>query len=196
VSQITRWIARGVERLGPGYTQTNPETGEVVLAPGHSQMALWNIIVLGFYLDSYQGLLSGRHLPSDTGPFSALFFVLLLLFLLHGLLTGLAFLLDFYRVPVVVTLIVLSMLSSSLFDTEHVYQLKPPYHADVAGRPVPLPDLELTSLFDNWEAPRRTLVVVSAAGGGIQAAAWTAQVLAGLDEIYGPDFSRSVGMVS
>ena len=40
------------------------------------------------------------------------------------------------------------------------------------------------------------LVVVTAAGGGIQAAAWTAQVLAGLDRIYGPDFTRSVGLVS
>ncbi len=195
-SELTRWIARGIERLGPGYTQRNAETGEVVLAPGHSQMVLWNVIVLGFYLYSYQGFLSGRNLPTETGPFSALFFVLLLLFSLHGLLTGLSFLLDYFRVPVVVVVVGLSFLSSSLFETEHVYELKPAYHPAVAAVPAPLPDLELPTLFDDWHAPRRTLVVVSAAGGGIQAAAWTAQVLAGLDEIYGPEFTRSVGMVS
>ena len=38
--------------------------------------------------------------------------------------------------------------------------------------------------------------MVTAAGGGIQAAAWTAQVLTGLDEIYGKEFSDSIGVVS
>ena len=196
LNALTRRLADGLERLGPGYTQRDPESGELVMAPGHSQMALWNGIVLALYLYSYHGLLSGRNLPAETGPFSALFFVLLLLFLLHGLLTGLAFLLDYYRVPVLVTIVVFAMISSSLFDTEHVYELKPPYHPAVADRPVPPPDLELTTLFDDWQPPRRTLVVVTAAGGGIQAAAWAAQVLTGLDRIYGPDFTRSVGLVS
>jgi hypothetical protein len=39
------------------------------------------------------------------------------------------------------------------------------------------------------------LVVVVAPGGGIQAAAWTTQVLTGLDALY-EDFSESVGLVS
>jgi hypothetical protein len=43
---------------------------------------------------------------------------------------------------------------------------------------------------------RRTLVVVTASGGGVQATAWTDRVLAGLHELYGPDFSRSVRLVS
>jgi hypothetical protein len=196
LNALTRRIAHWLEYLGPGYTQRDPETGELVMAPGHSQLALWNGIVLGLYLYSYHGLLSGRNLPAENGPFSAPFFILLLLFLLHGLLTGLAFLLDYYRVPVLVTIVAFSMISSSLFDTEHVYELKPAYHPTVADRPVPPPDLELTALFDDWQSPRRTLVVVTAAGGGIQAAAWTAQVLAGLDRIYGADFTRSVGLVS
>jgi hypothetical protein len=196
LSALSRRLAHWLEYLGPGYTQTDPETGEVVLAPGHSQLVLWNGIVLALYLYSYQGLLSGRNLPTETGPFPALFFVLLLLFLLHGLLTGLSFFLDYYRVPIVVTLVALSAFISALFDSEHVYELKPAYHPAVANPPAPLPNLELTTLFDDWQAPRRTLVVVSAAGGGIQAAAWTTQVLIGLDRIYGPDFTRSVGLVS
>jgi hypothetical protein len=38
--------------------------------------------------------------------------------------------------------------------------------------------------------------VVTAAGGGIQASAWTCQVLTGLDEVYGMNFTNSVGLIS
>jgi hypothetical protein len=48
-----------------------------------------------------------------------------------------------------------------------------------------------------WQQrPQRTLVAVTASGGGIQAAAWTARVLTGLREIYGDEFTRSLRLVS
>ncbi len=51
----------------------------------------------------------------------------------------------------------------------------------------------------NWKFPgekgKRTLVIVTASGGGIQAAAWTAEVLSQLDKNY-PGFSESVGLIS
>lgn len=44
----------------------------------------------------------------------------------------------------------------------------------------------------------RTLVVVGASGGGIQAAGWTAQVLSGLylHPDFGPEFVQAIGMIS
>lgn len=42
----------------------------------------------------------------------------------------------------------------------------------------------------------RVLVVVAVSGGGIQASAWAARVLTGLDERYGPRFTRSVRLIS
>ncbi len=42
----------------------------------------------------------------------------------------------------------------------------------------------------------RTLVVVTAEGGGIQASAWAARVLTGLHKRYGKDFTRSIGLIS
>jgi hypothetical protein len=45
-------------------------------------------------------------------------------------------------------------------------------------------------------APQRILTVVTASGGGIQAAAWTARVLTGLQETLHADFTRSIGLVS
>ncbi len=52
----------------------------------------------------------------------------------------------------------------------------------------------------DWKFPhgpdgKRTLVVVTASGGGIQAAAWTATVLTELDKKY-PGFSQSVAVIS
>src|SRR5262249_1527600 len=44
--------------------------------------------------------------------------------------------------------------------------------------------------------PEGDVVVVSAAGGGIQAAAWTARVLAGLHEDLGPEFTRRIRFIS
>jgi hypothetical protein len=38
--------------------------------------------------------------------------------------------------------------------------------------------------------------VVTASGGGIQAAGWTAQVLAGLQCWLGEDFTKSIGLIS
>jgi hypothetical protein len=62
----------------------------------------------------------------------------------------------------------------------------------------------LRTAVDPWlqqeerRAPGRkpTLVVVSASGGGIQATAWTAKVLTGLEEELGPNFIRSVRLLS
>jgi hypothetical protein len=42
----------------------------------------------------------------------------------------------------------------------------------------------------------KTLVVVAASGGGIQAAGWTVQVLNGLQEELGPSFTQAIGLIS
>ena len=65
---------------------------------------------------------------------------------------------------------------------------------------VPPQRKRLKEIFDSeWDFPedngKKTLVVVTASGGGIQASAWTAQVLTRLDAIC-PIFSESIGLVS
>lgn len=71
-----------------------------------------------------------------------------------------------------------------------------PRQADAGGQP-----LDLVDVAQQWRIPRdgkgrRTLVVISASGGGIQASAWAARVLTGLHDFYGTPFCRSVGLVS
>jgi len=60
--------------------------------------------------------------------------------------------------------------------------------------------LPLIDIYRNWNFPRgrdnkRTMVVITASGGGIQSSAWTAKVLANLDAHF-PTFSESIGLVS
>jgi hypothetical protein len=57
-------------------------------------------------------------------------------------------------------------------------------------------DLSSATLLPPTADGKRTLAIVCAAGGGIQAAAWTTKVLCGLHERYGSAFTQSVGLVS
>jgi hypothetical protein len=208
--------ARWAERLGPGYTESpldentqqpvphpqEPAKPLRVFAPGHAQLLLW----FGFTLLAYAvgALLSYRMgwMFEEPSRFPALFYLLLTVLLVGSLLGGLAFLLDYYRVPVLLTLALLALVTATAFRTDHYYQLNPDDRPLAAA-----PDLTFQQAIDRHDFPpvepqteprekKRTLVVVTAAGGGIQAAAWTTQVLAGLDELYGPEFTRSIGLIS
>lgn len=64
----------------------------------------------------------------------------------------------------------------------------------------PADRLTLREVYANWHFPKdskgkRTMVVVTASGGGIQASAWTAKVLSNMDRHF-PTFSESIGLVS
>ena len=49
---------------------------------------------------------------------------------------------------------------------------------------------------DNKCTTEQSLVVMAASGGGIQASGWTAEVLSGLQDEIGPDFTQSIGLIS
>jgi hypothetical protein len=204
------WLSRGIARVlrhfGPGYSVsiTDRKKGKTyqVLAPGHAQALLWLGVAFLAYVVSYLLVHNAGLLPQEYSPFPALFFVLLLLLLLESFLAGAAFLGDYYLVPTLPALVILALLFSKVSHSDHFYELDPGTHPNDAA------DVEVTSLFKSRvfppvvpqggdpSRPTRTMVVVTAAGGGIQAAAWTAEVLAGLDEIYGKDFTRSVALIS
>jgi hypothetical protein len=200
-------LAVWLDYLGPGYTRTltDKETGKTLklLAPGHAQATLWFSAALVAYVLSYLLAYPGDT-PDEALSLPALFYALEILILFGTLLSGLAFLLDYYRVPVLAILVGVSAVSYGLRGIDHFYALDPPSGA--AGVDFPAADAKFTDIADHWHLPEvaaetskkttRTLVVVTAAGGGIQAAAWTTRVLAGLDEIYGGEFTRSIGLIS
>ncbi len=106
----------------------------------------------------------------------ALCYLLLLFTMLCWLLSGLTFFFDRYRIPVLVPLVVVLLLTSYLGDISADYLYK-------TEKPAPLPShSDPTSPHYRDPPSPDSIVVVAANGGGIQSAAWTARVLTGLEE--------------
>jgi hypothetical protein len=160
-------------RLGPGYG-SRPTPGRApVLHSGHRFVMIVMLIFLAFYWITGESTLRELRNVYDWrsgGPSnSVLDFLLLVLIFWSGLLAGLTFLVDRFRFPVLVVLSVFLFSVAQLGSSDHVFST-----VDVQSRSA-LPTPELA--FQNAPEP---LIVVAAAGGGIQSAAWTSQVLCGL----------------
>jgi hypothetical protein len=146
------------------------------------------LLAFGAYL-GYFGLSflhsSGKPLLAPT-----LAVVLVLLTMICWGFSGLTFLLDYYRVPVILLVVAWSFVAGTFRQGDHFYQGFPGPQSlscgvkgsDIIGR-----------------EKQKPVILVSATGGGIQAAAWTAQVLGGLsNEIKGGaiDFRDHVRLIS
>jgi hypothetical protein len=133
----------------------------------------------------------------------ALFYLLTIFLLLVLLLGGLTFLLDFFRVPLLIVLVLVSLTAYWLFNVNHYYELS---HSSQSGFATNGFVEILNRRFQQWEETygndypnySRTLVVICPAGGGIQAAGWTARVLTGLYEHpdLGKPFVDAIGLIS
>ena len=200
---------------GPGYTDRS--TG--LLLAGQAQ----NIILIVFsacvYLANYV-----YGVWVDTGwtrlDWPNAFYAVLLLFLIGFFMTGLAYWLDRFGLPpsVFAGLYVLGCFSVGASDHYFEVDVKPRRLTDysnvvgvddsnsyvAAAHGQVLQECSLEQLYwadtlEEWPFPeidgKKTLVVVTASGGGIQAAAWTTKVLTELDKEL-PGFGRSIGLIS
>jgi hypothetical protein len=124
---------------------------------------------------------------------AALFFLLFLLTVLTWLLSGAAFFLDRFRLPVFTTLLFISLLTG-FFRTDHQFAItKRGANADERLTP--------EQVVWSWaHEPRigrgKTVTIVATAGGGIRASAWTAEVMTRLQENCGQNFSSSIVLMS
>jgi hypothetical protein len=199
------WLQAAVKLLhrlvGPGYfipyeDEDGQPDGRLRLAPGHVGLMVYTVAFIVGYALNYRSTTGADLMPTETSPTSALFYALMALLLVTYLLPGIAFFLDRYRWPVVLVAGVGTLVLYGSFGTDHFYELNPsPPRLAATAMPT------LTQVYDRWQLPvapdgRRTLVVIHASGGGIQASAWAAQVLTGLHERYGDGFSRSLGLIS
>jgi hypothetical protein len=182
---------------GHGHGYVNPATAR--FRPGHLMGASFFVITAGLYA------LGFFLLRPDRGSMPALGYVLLILMLAGWALPGLSFFLDRYRVPVLLPLLALSYISSQVFDTDHYYKLlvpkvQPAPERAGAAPKVMVPSVSPGEAFRAAEAknpePGHPVVVVATTGGGITAALWTARVLTSLQREIGPDFSRSIRLIS
>ncbi len=134
--------------------------------------------------------------------FPTLASVLVLLGFLLWLLAGVAFFLDRYRLPVLTVVMALiflpkligaplsnwllsngSPLLAEIFDSDTYFAVRP-LRCAAKGQDVPTPGQVLQRRVKNPEQP---YIIVTASGGGIQAAEWTAQVMANLEKSFALD---------
>jgi len=181
-------IAIGL-RKQPGYLYpvsvnnlqtTNPQAWEY--ENGQIRAASYAILVIGIYC-----LVTDYQIP----PIAA---VMLLLSLYVLVLTGVTFFFDRYRLPVLVIIVAYFWVMGFCTKADHYYRVWP--------RPEMSSQLAPIEVVGRATQQHRPLVIVAAAGGGIQSAAWTASVLNQLGKRLaaepggGYDFPHSVRLIS
>jgi Patatin-like phospholipase len=184
-----RFAKKCLLRLPPDVTTGIVKDGRI--HSGHEMATISLLVFLGIYT-----LLGFVYSPTRVVPEkqpAALFFMFFLLTVLTWLFSGAAFLLDRFRLPVFITLLLASLVTGTI-GTDHQFKIAP----QTATEP-----LSASTVVQRWIAGDRrkdskTLVVVATAGGGIRAAAWTAEVLTQLqkDNGCGPKLSSSMILIS
>lgn len=190
--RVDRLLARVVR--GRGYTDPPDEDGNIYCRPGHWQQ----FVVLGFVIAAYmllRALTVGSTARPDAPLLPTLFFAILELSLISTVLAGASFFLDYYRIPALLVLVLALALSFAYSERDYTFPtpkstapISPPKLLEVVGA-------KTRSILAD-KSGKRTLVVVTAPGGGIHAAVWTAQVLSGLHYRYGEDYARSLFLIS
>jgi hypothetical protein len=187
-SWFWRFVGSSLARLGPDLT-AGILSGDR-LRSGH-EMAM---IALGTFLVVY-GTVGWLFSPSRSTPEqqpAALFFLLFLLTMFTWFLSGAAFFLDRTRLPVFTTLLAVSLLTGFV-RTDHEFVIT---RADSRDSGM----LSPSEVVHSWENGKRnknskTITIVATAGGGIRAAAWTAEVMTRLQQ-HCTELSSSVLLVS
>jgi hypothetical protein len=167
------FFSRLIARLGPGYGSEPTPGHSRVLHSGHRfVMIVMFIFLFAYWVSGERTLLELRNLHewgNGGPPNSVLNFLLLVLLFWMGLLTALTFFVDRFRFPVLLVLAGILFCVTRLGSSDHVFSTVE------LQSPGTLPTPEVA--FQNAPEP---LIVVAAAGGGIQSAAWTSRVLCGL----------------
>lgn len=123
--------------------------------------------VLTFVVDIYRHSYIG-----EASPIPALCYVVILLLNLNWILSFLAFLLDRYRIPLLIPILILCWIGGQVPSSDHYY------------RSQTVASVDAITPYDVLHARKgKPIVLVATAGGGIQAGAWTDQVLAGLQQL-------------
>src|SRR5262249_2328388 len=146
-----------------GYIALDPDTGGIELM--HFGALIFLLISIAFYYFLHR---------SFSVPIS---YLLLLMVVATWALAALSFWLDFYRVPLLIPVGIWLLFAAHHPKTDHYYPIllsKPARDVNSTVGPADV----LTRAVERDEP----IILVAAAGGGIQSAAWTAQVLTGIEE--------------
>jgi hypothetical protein len=174
INRISQWPLEILRCAGQGYLiDCAAPAGSLALRSGHVFALALSIMAFATYLGiGYaKGKIAVTPFPTVV---PALAFLLLFGIVLCWVLGALTFFLDRYRVPLVSGLAILSLVTISAPQSDHIYRVEP------RGAPPRIDPAALVQKRTNQG--KRRIILVATAGGGIQAAAWTARVLRGLEQ--------------
>jgi hypothetical protein len=178
--------------------------GQIRYLPGHALATVLSLISTALYVGV---LLFSRPTNDPEQQLFSFHYILIFITLVVTVLSGVTFFLDRFRVPVMSAFVLLIVGLGGLRSLDYRFDLwrpdsPPPREMPhrlrdfLPATPAEVVEPLLNGLAEPGMGSQPILVVVSAAGGGIQAAAWTAIVLTGLQEEIGPDFARSIRLIS
>ncbi|MEM7603143.1 MAG: hypothetical protein AAF357_17240, partial [Verrucomicrobiota bacterium] len=193
--------------MGAGYTESRNIDGKnktVLRRYQRKAIAAFICLTLAYFI-SYALLSPDKSLgfsPGETAAdlVPAICYVVGLLFICLSVLSGAAFFFDYFRIPLITTFAVWSALSFSFFQVDHYFDVTFPEAKKAAFPPG---DAAFKSRLERLEekeaegnvSKKSPIVIVCAAGGGIQAAAWTSKILDELSRAN-PYFEDSVFLIS
>jgi Patatin-like phospholipase len=187
VNAVSQWPLQVMCRAGQGYLiETGSPDRELKLASGH-------VFALSLFLAafaSYLGIgIAKSSITNEEAQVPALAFVLLFLIVACWALASLTFFFDRYRFPLLWTIAALSLVTALTPISDHFFR--------VETRLDTFPEGPTASEYLQKQIAlgRKRLVFIATPGGGIQAAAWTAKVLSGLDHKTS-GFRKSVAVIS
>ncbi|NJM67594.1 MAG: patatin-like phospholipase family protein [Acaryochloris sp. RU_4_1] len=191
---VDHWLVRIIELVAKnvpnGYLN---DLGE--LDADHINTFAFFLVLLAVYLVAFI-VFKPRPIRKKREA-SALFYVTLLVAIATLFLGSLTFYFDYYRVSVLFFWLLISALMYWFFKVDHFFELKEDSIKNKSTNPQ-LQDFTavLNQRLEHQNHDEKTLVVVCASGGGIQASGWTAQVLTGLQDELGTSFTKAIGLIS
>jgi predicted acylesterase/phospholipase RssA len=193
-NRLAQWPLEILQDAGQGYlVDQYPKPPEPLrLRSGHVFAMSLAVLAFAFYV----GIGYGKAYISQTSArVPALAYLLLFAIVLCWTLSALTFFLDRYGFPLLWLLAVLSLATTFTPISDHFFRtVTLDQRVDHLMKPAEL-------LAQRIATGRKRLVLVATAGGGIQASAWTVQVLTGLEEQCEMqptpcDFRNSVAAIS
>jgi predicted acylesterase/phospholipase RssA len=203
INSIVQWPLEILRCAGQGYLiDCEAPVGTLALRSGHVFALALSFLACLFYL--IIGYAKGK-IDDKPATVPALAFLLLFGIVLCWILGGLAFFLDRYRVPLFSSIALLTLATALVPQSDHIYRIERESNGKTPWRMQPSDVVRQRAA-----GGRNRIVLVATAGGGIQAAAWTARVLRGLEEECGAlsshlqgsnseplcDFRKSVTLIS
>jgi hypothetical protein len=186
--RASQWALQILRPAGQGYlVNLNPLPGDdLKLQSGHVFALSLSVFAFLSYLGI--GLVKSR-ITTAPARVPALAFVLLFFIVACWGLSTLTFFFDRYRFPLLWTLALLSAITSTTPQSDHFFRV------ERSDKKLDEPLTAPAYLNKRLHGGRQRLILIATPGGGIQAAAWTGQVVSALEGKYGK-FRTSVALIS